>query len=50
MAKKKTYYIPTIEVICLRTPLMQNPAIAGSLEHGSVGINEAPERRRTPVF
>jgi hypothetical protein len=49
---KKEYYIPTIEVICLSTPLMQNPALAGSGDHGSISLgggDHAPQRR-TPVF
>ena len=52
MAKKKIYYIPTIEITLLSTPLMQEGLAGGSgTDHGEPGLGgggHAP--RRTPAF
>ena len=44
---KKTYYIPTIEVIPLGSGVLMQEWLAGSGDHGSV---HAPRRRETEVF
>ena len=49
MAKKKTYYIPTIEIISMVPgwPVL----IADSNDHGAGGYGDhAPKRQRTDVF
>ena len=46
MAKKKTYYIPTIETITLEPGVLMQDWLAGSGDHGSMGL--AP--RRDPAF
>jgi hypothetical protein len=48
MAKKKTYYIPTIEILSFETRLMGDFPMAGSPSHG-IPLGGAP-KRFTPAF
>jgi len=45
--QKRTYYIPTIEVIPLESGILMQEWLAGSGEHGSV---PAPQRSGNKVF
>ena len=43
--QKRTYYIPTIEVITLGTSILMQEWLAGSNDHGPGGGKHAPEHR-----
>lgn len=49
MAKKKIYYIPTIEITLLSTPLMQE-GLAGGSGTDHIEVGEHAPKRRTPAF
>ena len=51
MAKKKTYYIPTIEIMVLQPDVVMDDSVTmvNSFSHNGPGGNGAP-RRTTPVF
>ncbi len=50
MAKKKTYYIPTIEIISLQTTEMMQWALGGSPSHNVPNGGSGAPKRFTPAF